>query len=215
MTQPDSHTENQDGDRQRCKGVRVAERAHSESRASPGEAQPCQHRQRRPDVRSKVERIGGQSRRSSARGHRAELPGTPKIHADREKQHGNRQQRVVQLHRAEKDTLHRLPDDPGAGDSHQPRLAEGGEILNLAVAVGMILVCRLVAHLHGEVGQRRGDQVESGMGRVGKHAQRPGEQAGGELEQRHCRRSRHRIPRDLPLFRGERGKTRQGRFGRP
>ena len=41
----------------------------------------------------------------------------------------------------------RFEDDPRAGDGHKACLAKGGEILDLAVAVGVIFVGRLVAHV--------------------------------------------------------------------
>ncbi len=68
--------------------------------------------------------------------------------------------------RGVKNPLNRLPDDPRAGDGHQQNFAKRGEVLELAVAVGVVFVGRLVAHLHGKEGERRAHQVQPGVGRV-------------------------------------------------
>ncbi len=142
----------------------------------------------RPRCRKRSERRRWPAPAIRCAGHGAQLSRAPEVHADRSDEHQHRPQRMVQLHRAVEDALSRLPDDPRAGDGHEACLAEGREVLNFAVAVGVIFVRGLVADTDGEEGQRRTDQIEARVRRVGKHAQRTRKQAGCELQQRHDRR---------------------------
>ena len=76
---------------------------------------------------------------------------------------------------------------------------------NFAVAVGVVFVGRFVGDAHGKEGERRAGKVQAGVSRIRQHAQRAGEQASRQLEQRHSRRSQHRLQRDAPLRCGVRG----------
>ena len=150
--------------------------------------------------------VGGQRRRAGALGHRAQLPRAPEVHADRSEQHQHRPERSgAAPPRGSTMRSHRLPDDPGAGDRHQAGFAKGGDVLEFAVAVGVVFVGGLVAHLHGEESERRAGQVQPGVGRIGEHAQRAGKQPRGQLQQRHCRRREHGVQRHPPLLRGVTG----------
>ena len=55
---------------------------------------------------------------------------------------------MVQIHGVEEDALDGFPDDPRAGDGHEAGLGEGREVFDFAVAVGVVFVGRLVAHVH-------------------------------------------------------------------
>ena len=48
------------------------------------------------------------------------------------------------------DPLDCLPDDPRAGDGHEAGFEESGEVLDLSVAVGVVLVGRLIRNANGE-----------------------------------------------------------------
>ena len=82
---------------------------------------------------------------------------------------------------AEEDPLDRLIDDPAAGDEKEDGLDEGGEILDLAVAVRMGFVGRAVRDADGDEGDERGDEVEPRMGGLGQDAERSAEEADDEL----------------------------------
>jgi hypothetical protein len=96
--------------------------------------------------------------------------------------------------------LNRFPDDPAAGDGHQQDFAKRGEVLEFAVAVGVVFVGRAVADLYGNEGEHGAHHIEAGVGRVRKDSERPGEQARPELQQRHGRGRQHGVQRHPPLF---------------
>lgn len=59
---------------------------------------------------------------------------------------GDRQRPRPQGGRAKKDALERFPDDVGGGDQEKRSFDEGGEILKLCMAVGVISVGGLVGN---------------------------------------------------------------------
>ena len=202
-----SQAQNHERNHHRRKGVGVAEPADAIVGSSPTGAKPTQHRQSGPDIAGKVKGIGSQRRRPGSLCHGAQLPRTPVIDSDRGQKHQYWPHRVAQLHRVEEDPLHCLPDDPRARKGHQDRLAKCGEVLNLAVAVGMIIVGRLVAHLDGKEGQRRPHQIESRVRRIRQHAEGARKQTSRQLQQSHGPRRQHRVQRHAPLLSGVPGET--------
>ncbi len=71
--------------------------------------------------------------------------------------------------------LARFPHHHAGQDEQQRGLGEGGDVLDLAVAVLMVLIRRLVGPAHGEVGHHRGGEVDQRMGRLGEDRQRAGQ----------------------------------------
>ena len=65
----------------------------------------------------------------------------------------------------EDDAVDGLVDDPDGGGEHEAGFDEGGEGLNLAVAVVVVVVGGAVCDLDGEEGDGGGDEVDAGVGR--------------------------------------------------
>ena len=87
----------------------------------------------------------------------------------------------VDMDLTEEDPPDGLVDDPGAGDEEEHRLDEGGEVLDLAVAVRVGLVGRPVRDADGDEGDERGDEIEPRMGGLGQDAERAAEETDDEL----------------------------------
>ena len=82
----------------------------------------------------------------------------------------------------EEQPLDGLVDDPDAGDDQEEGLDEGGEVLDLAVAVGVVLVGGTVGDVDGQEGDDGGHQVEAGVGGLGQHPEAAGHEADDELD---------------------------------
>ena len=77
---------------------------------------------------------------------------------------------------------HRLEDDDAGAEQDQHALDRRGEVLDLLVAVGVVLVGRLVGLAHREEGHHRRDQVDARVGRLGEDRDRAGDRRRRELE---------------------------------
>src|SRR5439155_1105752 len=82
----------------------------------------------------------------------------------------------------------RVSPDRGPGQEH--RLGEGGEVLGLAVAVGMLPVGRALRDADREEREDRGDGIDAGVRRLGQHAEAPACKTDRKLDQ-HKRQSGH------------------------
>jgi len=98
----------------------------------------------------------------------AESAGAPPIDSHRDEHHGECPEGWFDFHVAEEQTHDCLVDDPDAGQQKQPGFHEGGEVLDLAVAVLVVGVGGLVGDSNGEVGEQGGDQIERGVRGLGE-----------------------------------------------
>ena len=73
---------------------------------------------------------------------------------------GNGEGEVV----VEEEAVDGLVDDPDGGGKHEAGFDEGGERLDFAVAVVVVVVGGAVGDLDGEEGDGRGDEVDAGVG---------------------------------------------------
>ena len=106
----------------------------------------------------------------------------------------------------------RLVDDDAADDQQERALGERGEVLGLAVAVGVVAVGRPDRDAQRVERQERRDEVGAGVRRLGDHRQRAGEQARDELQRDEEDRRRDREQRGA-LLRRELPRRRRGRGG--
>ena len=93
-----------------------------------------------------------------------------------------------------------LVDDPGAGGEQEDGLDEGREILDLAVAVGVFVVGRLVGEMDGQERDDGRDEVEGGVGGLGQDAEAPRRKADDELHPRQEDRRDDGVRRRRLLF---------------
>ena len=133
--------------------------------AQPDKRQPEDDHRGAPDIGRKMERVGLEGLALVFFGGRGEHPGAADVDADGHGHDEKRPEAGVDVHRLEEDPDDGLVDDPGAGHEKQHGLDQGGEILDLAVAVGMIVVRRLVGDVNGQQGDDGGDEVERRVGR--------------------------------------------------
>ena len=113
------------------------------------------------------------------------------------------QGRELDLGRVEEDAVDGLVGDPDAGDDHEAGFDEGGEVLDLAVAVGVVFVGGLAGDADGEEGEAGAEQVDAGVGGVGEHAERAGEDSGDDLEEGHRAGGEDGEQRGAGLFGGD------------
>ena len=149
----------------------------------PGEHQPEEHRSGSCEVAAEVHGVGSEGRTSEPA---------------RRTQRDDRPAQVDGDHDC--DDHERVPDrvngriggadehgessirDVEADEHEQRRLPERGEMLGLAVSVGVRGVGRATGDADGEERQQRGDEVGSGMDRLRNQAEAAGRKAGPELE---------------------------------
>ncbi len=75
-----------------------------------------------------------------------------------------------------------LVDDPHARDQEQDGFHEGGDVLDLAVAVRVLAICGPSRGLDGVESHRRRHQIQAGVSRLGQHAKASGREADHDLE---------------------------------
>ncbi len=98
--------------------------------------------------------------------------------------------------------LDRLPDHHAAEHEQERGLGKRGQALHLAVAVMMLLVRRLVADAHREVGDYRGDEIDEGVGGFRQDRERAGSEPDRGLGDGQSRRGGDRGERDALLVGG-------------
>jgi hypothetical protein len=159
----ESHAQDHERDDDGGDGIGVAEPGDAEAQADPTGAETGKHGDGGPDVGSEVKGVRGEGGAAGALSYSAQLAGAPVIDSDGSEQNENRPDGMMQHDALAEDALHGFPDDPRAADGHEAGLEEGGEVFEFAVTVGVAFVGGLVADLHGEEGERRGDQIEGGV----------------------------------------------------
>ena len=163
--------------------------------------QPEEHHQRRPDIGRKMQGVGLQRLAIVFDGGFFQRTGAGDIDHDRDADHREMPKRSDSTSTAvvEKEPVARFVDDPHAGDQQQQRLEQRREILELAVAVGMLAVGGQARHPHGPKRHGGGDQVQGGMRRFGQNAQAVRPQADDDFDRRQKHR-RHQRPERHPAF---------------
>ena len=90
--------------------------------------------------------------------------------------------------------------DPHGGAREEHRLAQSGQMLRLAVAVGVLAIGRALGHPDGVQGQDGGHGIDAGVGRLGQDAEAAAGQPDDQLDhhQDDCghQRDQRRAPRD-------------------
>ncbi len=104
-------------------------------------------------------------------GDAAESAGTPPIDGHRDEHHGECPDGWFDLNAAEEQTHDRFVDDPDAGQQKQAGFDEGGEVLDLAVAILMVGVGGLVGDSDREICEQGGDQIQSRVRGFGEDAE--------------------------------------------
>jgi hypothetical protein len=217
--QPHRGDHHEHGDEQR--GNRVAARV-----AGPHDDQADEHGDRSGQVRREVQRVGGQRGRLVAPRRPRAGDGPGGVDAD---DHDDHQQRppgdIGRAARAEQ-PAQRLERDERGDQRQHGALGQRGEVLRLAVAVVVLAIRGAHGQPHGEQREQRRDQVGGRVRRLGDQAQRPGGQAGGQLDRHEHDRGDHAEPRGAlaravalglglePLLVGRRGHVGEGRSQR-
>lgn len=169
--------------RQRGKRVGLIEPRHIVCAPSPHECQPGDHNRARPDIGGKVERVGLERLAGVLVRHAAQRARAAVVENDRHGHHEHGPYVRLNLHGMEEEALDRLIDDPYAGGKEQAGFDEGGDVLDLAVAVLVLRVGGQVTDAHREEGDDRGHQIERRVQRLGKDAEAAAHQAYDELEE--------------------------------
>src|SRR5258708_34915998 len=78
------------------------------------------------------------------------------------------------MDRVKKEPVEGFVDDVDSGEDKEPGFDERREIFKFAVAVWVAFVSRLVGNANGEKRNYGGDEVEAGMGPLGKGTQAVG-----------------------------------------
>jgi hypothetical protein len=95
----------------------------------------------------------------------------------------------------------RPPGDEQRREDEDPGLPERGEVLGLAVAVGVAHVRRTGGDADGEEREQCGDEVGAGVDRLGDETEAVGREPRGELDGEKPSRREHRDERRPPLCR--------------
>ena len=104
------------------------------------------------------------------------------------------------MRRPEDEAVDTFPDNPCAGDDQEERFPERGEILDLAVSVGVIAVRGFFGDAHCEVGHQRRKKVQTGVRRFRQEAQAVCFQSDDQFQHGDEDRGEHRVARNTPLF---------------
>ena len=132
---------------------------------------------------------------------RVEHAGTIKVDGDGGDDHAERD--GGGLHRVgmiADQPLGRFPHHHARENEQQRGLGERGDVLDLAVAVLVVPVGRLVGHAHREIGHHRRGEVDQGMGGLRQDGERAGGDADHGLAERQPARGGDRAERDAFLF---------------
>ena len=172
--------------------------------AQPDDRQPEDDHRGAPDIGRKMKRVGLEGLALVFFGGRGEHPGAADVDADGHGHDEKGPEAGVDVHRLEEEPDDGLVDDPGAGHKKQHGFDQGGEIFDLAVAVGMIVVRRLVGDVNGQQGDDGGDEVERRVGRFRQDPETARDQADDELHPRQEDGGEDGIPGGglFPDFRG-------------
>ena len=138
-----------------------------------------------------MQRVGFQRRARGIDGDAGQHAGAEEVDHDRgdDDAEGDRR-RLDRMRMIADQPLPRFPHHHAGQGEQQRGLGEGGDVLDLAVAVLMVLVRRLVGPAHGEVGHHRRGEVDQRMGRLGEDRQRAGRDPDHGLAERQARRRR-------------------------
>jgi hypothetical protein len=170
----------------------VDHEADGESPVVVGGEEPCrvvarqrhghQRRRGRQDVDRIVPRIGHQGGTAQAAADAELQRRHHAAHGDRHHEHGERQRgrrRVVLA-----DVLQRGPADADAAERERQTDHEGGQRLEAAVAVWMVVVGGLGCGQHPEEHHRRGEDVARELDAGGDHRRGSGDDAGHQVHRR-------------------------------
>jgi hypothetical protein len=166
--EPPTDAQDDSGDDDGSDRVGVFEQRQVVALAGEGGGEAEHDGERRPHVGGEVDGVCGESVRSILACDAAEGARAGEIDGDGAEQHdewceGLPEREVV----VEEDAVNRLGDQPDAGGKHDAGLDEGGEGLDLAMAVVVVLVGGAVGDLDGEEGDDGGDEVDAGVRRLG------------------------------------------------
>jgi len=153
-----------------------------------------------PEVGREVDRVGLQRRAGVLAGDAQERAGTGPVDHEGERHH--QEGPVIGVDRVvlHEEPLHRLDDDPEAGQQQEEGLHQGGEVLDLAVAVLVLRVRRAAGDADRQKREARGQQIESGVQRLGEDPQGVGSEPDHELGCGQRERRQDGAQRDLPLL---------------
>ena len=139
----------------------------------------------RPDVGAEVDGIGFECLAFGFARDAVKLARASEVNGDGEKECDERPDGELEGEvLPEEDAAYGFRKDPDAGGEHEDGFDGGGEAFDLAVAVGVIGVGGPVGDLDGEESDGGGDEVDAGVSGFGEHAERAGEDAGKEFEER-------------------------------
>jgi len=116
-----------------------------------------------------MERVGFQRVARIFSGHLLQRARPSHVDAQRHKQHENCGDARLDMHAVEEKPVKRFINNVESGDEEKCRFNECGEIFELAVAVGMAFVGRLIRDTHGKECNDGREQVQAGVQRLGEH----------------------------------------------
>ncbi|MHC2724711.1 hypothetical protein ACVMGE_007198 [Bradyrhizobium diazoefficiens] len=167
--------------------------------AESGEDQAHDHGEGAHDVGGEVQRVGGE--RLAARLPRGAVQGAgaPQVDDDVDHQHHERYGRNGRRRGSLAQPAVGLDQDAAGEHVEQGGDAERGDALQLAVAVVMLVVGRLVGHPHHRPGDDGRDQVDRGVQGFRDQRERADRHADHELRRRHAAAGEDRDGRDRGL----------------
>ncbi len=102
------------------------------------------------------------------------VPGDQQVHAEREHEQPELPVADVDAMGAAHEVVDRLPHQLEAGDRQETHDGERAERLELAVAIGMVLIGLLGCHANHDQGDHVVERVHAGIHRAAQDGQRPG-----------------------------------------
>ena len=198
--QPAGGEEHESGDEERCD--RVAPRIAGRRGGEAGE-----YRERAREVAAEVDRVRAQGL-AAVPARRAERDDGAR-EVDREHDRHDDEQpprRVDRVARPSREPRHRERRDGNADEREHGRLRQRGEVLSLPVPVLMPFVGGPAGDADREEREQRGNEIGSGVQRLGDEPQAAADETRAELE---CGEHRRRADRD------ERGSALRRHRGRP
>ena len=138
------------------------------------------HESGRDEIAGEMQRVRGQRVAALRFGDAGQLARADEIDQDRYAEHG--EHRPVRVYgRGFAEAARGLLHDEQSEAEQQAGLHQGGEGLDLAMAIMMFGVRRLIGFAHREIGEDRRSGVDGGVARFGQEGQRTGPQASRQL----------------------------------
>ena len=178
----------------------IAAAASPQPEAEAGQRKADDDGDRAEHVGGEMQRVGGERLAPGFARGAMQGPRPPEIHGDVDHEHHEGDRRDGRRRRALAQAAEGLDQDAAGQHIEQGDDAERGHALELAVAVMMLLVGRLVGHPHHQPGDDGRDQVDRGVQGFGDQRQRADGDADHEFGRGHGGAGENRDRRDAGSY---------------